>query len=425
MHTTALRLYGKMDLRLESFNLPQIKDNEILVKVVADSICMSTYKAALLGAEHKRVPDNVHENPIIVGHELSGVIVEVGSQWKDRYEEGQRFSLQPALNYQGSMDSPGYSYPHCGGDATYMILPPEVMIMDCLLPYKGEGYFKAALSEPYSCVIGACQSLYRTDKSSHNHYMGIRRGGQMAIYGGCGPMGFAAIDYALSGESRPRQVVVTDLDNAKIERARELFKDKAEERGIALTFVNTGELDDPYKVMKQLSGGKGFDDTLVMVPVPAVLEFAESLMAFNGCLNFFAGPTDTAFSAKVNYYDVHYLEKHIIGTTGGTVEDMREALKLMEDNLINVEVLITHVGGLDAAKEATLNLPKIPGGKKLIYTGVSMPLIALEDLPELAQKSEFYAGLAKIVQSNKGLWSVEAENYLLEKGCPITEVQND
>lgn len=419
MKTKAVRLYGKMDLRLEEFELPEIKEDEILVKVSADSLCMSTYKAALLGADHKRVPDDVAENPIIVGHELSGEILTIGSQWADKYKAGDKFSLQPAINYKGSMDSPGYSYKYCGGDATYMILPPEVMIMDCLLPFNGEGFFKAALSEPYSCVIGACQSLYRTDRQKHNHYLGIKEGGRMAIIGGCGPMGLAAIDYALSGEFRPSQLIVTDLDKDRLKRAQSIFGKKAESRGISLLFINTGEMENPHQSIMKLTDNKGFDDMLVMIPYASALEFGESMLGFNGCLNFFAGPTDEKFEAKVNYFDVHYMEKHIIGTTGGNVDDMREALELMEQDLLSPEVLITHIGGLDAVIDATLNLPKLPGGKKLIYTGISLPLTALSELDGKAGESDFYKSLAEIVKKYNGLWSVEAEKFVLANGEPI------
>ena len=62
MKTKAVRLYGKNDLRLEEFDLPQINDDEILAKVVSDSICMSSYKAAHQGTDHKRVPKDVAEN---------------------------------------------------------------------------------------------------------------------------------------------------------------------------------------------------------------------------------------------------------------------------------------------------------------------------------------------------------------------------
>ena len=56
MKTKAVRLYGKNDLRLEEFDLPEIKDDEILVRVISDSICMSSYKAAIQGEDHKLVP---------------------------------------------------------------------------------------------------------------------------------------------------------------------------------------------------------------------------------------------------------------------------------------------------------------------------------------------------------------------------------
>ena len=57
---------------------------------------------------------------------------------------------------------------------------------------------------------------------------------------------------------------------------------------------------------------------------------------------------------------------------------------------INPAVMITHVGGLDAVPETTLNLPRIPGGKKLIYTNISMPLVSLYKLGEHAKTDPFY-----------------------------------
>ena len=68
MKTRAVRLHGANDLRMDEFELPEIKDDEILVKVVSDSICMSTYKCAILGTEHKRVHDDVAEHQIGRAH---------------------------------------------------------------------------------------------------------------------------------------------------------------------------------------------------------------------------------------------------------------------------------------------------------------------------------------------------------------------
>ena len=134
--------------KVESVPVPEIDDDEVLVKVVSDSICMSTYKCATLGVEHKRVHEDVAEHPAIMGHEFAGDIVEVGAKWADRFKPGMKFTIQPALNYKGTMWSPGYSYEFCGGDATYCILPAEVMECDCLLEYTGEAYYQASLAEP-------------------------------------------------------------------------------------------------------------------------------------------------------------------------------------------------------------------------------------------------------------------------------------
>ncbi|MBQ6082120.1 MAG: alcohol dehydrogenase catalytic domain-containing protein, partial [Bacteroidales bacterium] len=131
MKTKAVRLYGKDDLRLEEFELPAIKDNEILAKVVSDSICMSSYKAAHQGTDHKRVPNDAATNPVIIGHEFAGEIMEVGSKWATEFKPGDKFSIQPALTYEGGPvgvhSAPGYSYKYIGGDATYVVIPREVM----------------------------------------------------------------------------------------------------------------------------------------------------------------------------------------------------------------------------------------------------------------------------------------------------------
>ena len=75
MKTNALRLHGANDIRLETIELPEITDDEVLIRVVSDSVCASTYKAIKQGPNHKRVPEDVAQNPVIIGHELCGEIV--------------------------------------------------------------------------------------------------------------------------------------------------------------------------------------------------------------------------------------------------------------------------------------------------------------------------------------------------------------
>ena len=414
MKAKAVRLHGANDLRLDEFELPEIKEDEILVKVVSDSICMSTYKCSILGTKHKRVHEDVADHPAIMGHEMAGDIVKVGVKHQDKFKPGMKFTLQPALNYKGTMWSPGYSYEFFGGDATYCIIPAEVMELGCLLEYKGKAYYEASLAEPMSCSIGAFNAAYHTKMGVYTHEMGIKKGGKLAIMAGAGPMGLGALTYALHRDIRPGMIVVTDVNQERLDRAAHLFPiEDAKKDGIDLHFVNTGKLEDPVAYLREMTGGTGFDDVFCYAPVAAVVEQSSGILGRDGCLNFFAGPTDNQFSAKMNFYDVHYNSTHVMGTTGGNTADMIESLELTAQGRINPAVMVTHIGGLDAAAETTLNLPKIPGGKKLIYTHISMPLIALEDLRSKEAQDSRYGKLADIVESNKGLWCPKAEEYLL------------
>jgi len=418
MKTKAIRLYGKKDLRLEEFELPQINEDEILAKVVSDSICMSSYKAATQGTDHKRIPDDVAENPIIIGHEFAGEIVEVGAQWQHKFKPGQKYSIQPAIYYEngpvGVLSAPGYSYRHIGGDATYVIIPKDVLVQDCLLAYEGPGFYPASLAEPLSCVIGAMHANYHTKPGSYIHQMEIKQGGKMAILAGVGPMGLAAINYVVNRKDRkPALVVVTDIAQDRLDRAAEIFPPQwAKENGIELIYLNTGNVENPVATLKEVSGGTGYDDVFVFAPVTPVVEQGDAILAHDGCLNFFAGPSNPEFSAKLNFYNVHYAYTHIVGTSGGNNDDMVEALACMGKGL-DPAGLVTHIGGLNAVAETTLNLPHIPGGKKLIYTHKNLPLVAISDFAERGKTEPFYAELAKLVAKTKGLWNVEAEEYLL------------
>ncbi|MBD3419859.1 MAG: zinc-binding dehydrogenase [Chitinivibrionales bacterium] len=415
MKTTALRLYGKNDLRLESFELPDITPDEIRADITTNSICMSSHKATAQGTDHKRVPNDIAEHPVMMGHEFCGTILEVGDNYKDAFKPGDKYSIQPALNYPDRlMDAPGYSFHYIGGQASHINIPKEVLEMDCLLPYHGEGFFKASLSEPASCIIGAFKAQYHFKQGEYTHQMGIKEGGSLAIIAGAGPMGLGSIDFALHNDRRPGLLVVTDIDQARLDRAAELFTpEHAKSRGVELHYVNTGS-GNPVEELKTINNAKGYDDVFVMAPVAALVEQGSRLMGHNGCLNFFAGPSRTDFMASMNFYDVHYEGHHLVGTSGGNTEDMRDALEMMAADKINPAVMVTHVGGINSSAETILNLPKIIGGKKLIYTRIDMPLIALDDLESMGKEDPLYAGLAEIVASSKGLWSLEAETYLLE-----------
>lgn len=415
MKATAAVLSGKNEVYVKEVDLPEIGEEELLVKVVSNSVCLSTYKAALRGPEHKRVPDDVSkEHPVITGHEFGGYIVKVGEKLKDQFEVGEKFVLQPAMGLPSGY-SAGYSYEYYGGNATYCIIPKVSIDLGCVLPYNGNYFANASLAEPMSCIIGAFHATYHTTPYVYEHQMGLKDGGSVALLGCAGPMGLGAIDYAVHGPYNSKRVVVTDINEERLERAKSLITpEDAAKNGVELIYVNTKDNDNAVEDLKKLNGGKGYDEAFVFAPVKPLIEMADHLLGNDGCLNFFAGPTDNAFSANFNFYNVHYESTHICGTSGGAPEDMLESLKLSEEGKINPSYMITHIGGINAAPDTILNLPKIPGGKKLIYPHINLELTAIEDFEELGKDNEMFAELARICKANNNVWCEEAEKYLLK-----------
>lgn len=416
MKTLALRLYGENDLRLERFDLPEITDDEILADIVTNSICMSDYKATIQGANHKRVPKDIATNPIIIGHEFCGKLLKVGKNWQHKFHVGQKYGVQPQLNMPGHEHwAPGYSFRWIGGEATRVVIPKEVMELNCLLTYDGDAYYKSSIAEPVSCIVGAYRCSYHFKPGEYVHQMGIKRGGSMVILAGAGPMGLSAIDVAIHGpEHRPGRLVITDIDQARLDRAAQIFTvEDAKKHGVELIYLNTGSAADPVACIKSVNNNQGYDDVFVFAPVPALIEQASALLGFLGCLNFFAGPSKSEFKATINFYDVHYMGHHVVGSSGGNTQDLQDSMNYAAQGLITPSVMITHVGGIDSVAETTKNLPKIPGGKKLVYTHISMPMTAIADFAKLGEKDPYFAALADICKRNNELWSREAENYVL------------
>lgn len=416
MKTKAVRIYGKEDLRLEEFELPKLKDDEILMEIISDSICMSTYKEAIQGEKHQRVNDDIKTHPIIVGHECAGIIRAVGEKWKDSYKLNETYTIQPALNIEGSMASVGYSFEYCGGAATFIKVPSIVMEKDCLLPFDAEkGFFQASLAEPMSCIIGAFHSMYHGERGVYQHEMGIVEGGKSALLACCGPMGLGAIGYMLNCDRRPSVLVVTDINDERINRAKKIFSiEYAKNRGVELHYVNTKNCENEVEELRAFTNGTGFDDVSVYAPIPQVIETADQILAFDGCLNFFAGPVDPKLSAKFNFFNVHYKMTHLVGSSGGNTDDMRECLAMSGKGELDPAVMVTHVGGLNSEIDTILNLPKIPGGKKLVYVGINMEMTEINSFREKAKEDERFLKLADITEKNHGLWCKEAEDYVLE-----------
>ena len=419
MKTTAVRLYGAMDLRLESFELPEITDDEVLLKVVTDSLCASTYKAVKQGTNHKRVPPDIAEHPIIIGHEMCGEIVKVGKNCKKDWSAGQKIVIQPALKLESGYD-PGYSYQYIGGSATYAVVPKIVMDRGCMIPFNGDSFFGGSLVESLGCSLRGFKGFYHTDYSNYLRTDGAKKGGNLAILGGAGPMGIGAVELAI-GYAGVGRIVVTDLNESRLEYARgKCSPEAAAKKGVELIYLNTGNIEDPVSELKKISEG-GFDDVFVMVPVPALFTMAEEICREDGCVNFFAGPAVHNLPGSINLYRIHYDGIHVVGTAGSIPEDTIDTIHLIEQKKVNPGALVSHILGLKAVADTIYAMEKPSGAKKVCYTSLDLPLVAVEDFGKLGQTDPMFAELDRIVKANGGLWCSEAENYLLEHAPRIPE----
>ena len=413
MNTKAVRIYGVKDLRLEEFELPTMKDDEIEARIVTDSLCMSTYKVSNQGEKHKKLPNDLKNHPVIMGHEFCGVITKVGEKWKHLYKPGDCFVAQPNLGRADTF-SLGYSFPYVGGEATNVVIMNEAIEKGCLLPYKGEGFFEGALVEPLSCIVaGFKANFHLRDRNDYDHTMGIKEGGALAILGGTGPMGFLAIDYAIHNDRRPKHLVVTGRTQSKLDMAKRLYPvEEAAKYGVTLTYVLTADEDDIVEELKALTpDAKGFDDIFLMAAKERLVTQAEQLLAYDGCLNFFAGPADSKFASTINFYNIHYNATHFVGTSGSNTQDMKDAIALIENKTVNVAKIATHIMGLNHVCESILNLPKMPGGKKIVYSGKEFPVT---EVSAFGENNELEKHLKELVDAHDGLWNAEAEQYFLE-----------
>ncbi len=401
MKTKALRLYGKETMQIDSFSLPPLKSGELFLEVVASAVCTSCHKTALLGEDHGRVPSDLIHNPIVLGHEFCGKIVAIGEGLEEEFSLGDSYIVQPMIYREGfEMEAVGHSYSDFGGYATTIRIPSFFIEEKALIRWHEVGAFKAAMAEPLACIIAAFRTQYHTTQKSFKPLYGTKPNGKTLFLGGAGTMGRLAIQLWAHKSQGSAQLVVYGRNLERLDRVASEWRDDSR-----VTTLLSRE--------KQKLSGEKFDDIVVFAPTEELIDLGLSLLAFDGCLNFFAGPLDTTFSVPVNFHDIHYKRHHIVGSSGASLEDLQKGLELIEEGIINPSSLVAYVGGLDSAKNTILELPQLAAGKKVIYPTITLPLTPLTEFGRLATKNSIFLPVAKAIKEASGLWSAEAEEALL------------
>ncbi|MBW7863480.1 MAG: alcohol dehydrogenase catalytic domain-containing protein [Candidatus Hydrogenedentes bacterium] len=236
-------------------------------------------------------------------------------------------------------------------------------------------------------------------------------GGRSLFIGAGGPMGQMHVQRAIEKADGSKVVVVTDLDRGRLDHIVNRFGDLAAKRGVELHTLAPGDFpsqDAMNARIVELGGAEGYNDVVVLAPVPALVTQAVELSAAKAFVNIFAGVA-TGTMASVSL-DKLCRGVKMIGCSGSRIEDLRKVLELVEAGALDSNRSVAAIGGLNAAHEGLKAVKNATyPGKTVIYTQIpDLPLMPLEDvagkLPEVGAKL-----------SPEGGWTKEAETALLEK----------
>ena len=156
------------------------------------------------------------------------------------------------------------------------------------------------------------------------------------------------------------------------------------------------------------------------VPAPAInaaIRFGLTHIGENRVQEFLSKQPDLLLDQTAVHL-IGHLQTNKVNKIVGQV-DMIESIEMMNKGLLNTASMITHIGGLNSVVNTVMNLPKIPGGKKLIYTNIDLPLTAIADFEKLGETDALFKNLNEICKRHNMLWNAEAEKYLLANAKAI------
>jgi L-iditol 2-dehydrogenase len=338
------------DLKIKNIPVPQCKEGEILIKVESCAVCGTDVKVYHHGHKHIRFPR-------ITGHEVSGIVEEVGRRVKG-FEKGERVAVAPAVpcgecHYcrQGmqsmclNLTAIGYHYD--GGFAEYMLVPERAVRNDCVnkIP-ESLSFEEASLAEPLACCING-QEL-----------SGVKLGDTVVIIG-AGPVG--CFQAQLARAKGAVKVILIDISSKRLRMAKiagaDFYLDGSRENPVERVLKETGERGAEV-VITACSSGKAQEEALEMV-------------APRGNVNFFGGlPKDSPY-IKFNSNLPHYKEFYVVGTHGSSPRHNRLALNLIAKGQIRAKELITHRLSISEVRKGIEITEKGEGSKVIIKGRVS------------------------------------------------------
>ena len=306
--------YNNNDVRIEEMPIPEINDNELLVKVQASGICGSDVM------EWYRIK----KAPLVLGHEMAGDVVQVGKN-VEKYKVGDRVfvshhvpcnTCRYCLDDQHTLCDTLHStnfYP--GGFAEYLRVPEINVDRGVFLLPKEMSYDEGVFIEPLACVVRGMRIV------------GMKPGASVLVIGS-GIAGLLHIKLARAlGAGR---VIATDIDDYRLETAKKLGADMV---------INAKE-NVTEKVKKYNDGRLADIVVLCTGALPAVKQAINSVDR-GGTLLFFA-PTEPGVEIPFPLFDLWNKGVNMVSTYAGGPRDIADAIELIRFKKVTVTDMISH-----------------------------------------------------------------------------------
>ena len=313
--------HGPLDLRVERCPIPAISPDEVLIKVISTGICATDTR--IYHGAHRMIPPGTVR---ILGHELTGDIVRIGSELKG-FKLDQRVFVAPNIgcgqckqcisgNNNRCPDYQAFGITLDGSFAQFMRVPANAILQGNLIQIeKTIDPAVAALIEPFACVLRGQDAL------------NIQPGETVLVIG-AGPIGTLHVLLArLRGAGR---ILVSELIPERVAQASDLDVDRV---------VNPGD-EDLSKVISEETRGLGADVVIVAAPSHQAQAIALELAAIGGRINFFGGLPKDRPNIQLNSNLIHYKELIVTGTTGCSTDDCRKAAAIAGSGKIDLAKVI-------------------------------------------------------------------------------------
>ena len=383
---------GFENLEVAKVAVPEIGPDQLLARVDAAGVCTSILKLVSQGPEHTFIRGwDMKKWPVILGDEGAITLVKIGDNLNDKYKPGQRYAIQPAvdsdpINFREryddveNMHKTAVGYTLGGHLAQYIVVQEEVLSADCMLelPDNDMSYFAVSMAEPISCIYSAQERNYHVIKDGPHAdripKLGLLPGG-VAIVIGAGAMGRIHAELAL--RFKPAVLIVSDLQQERLDEVVKSIGQKAKDAGTNLLAVLPDKLDN---TVKEVSNGRGADDIILAVGVNPVQQHALTLLAAGGVANLFGGLPKGKHILELDALAVHYQEIKFVGSSGGEPSDMAATLKAIVSKDIDPGNYVAAVGSLDNAIDVLKMIKETKiDGKAILYPHIKQtPLMTVD-----------------------------------------------